>query len=147
MVSKKQPQLQGVLLDLRVTAHHKLGAVGEVDFAVEFRGHVAEELGRLLGLFLGGEAAVQHNAAAEHAEHALKNQAQALAAGVHHPGLFQHGQQLGGFLQSVGGAHAGGVPHLDGVAAQLQCLPGGGRSLATRATVRMVPSVGFITAL
>ena len=117
---QEQAQLQGVLLDLRVTAHDKLGAVGKVDLAVEFRGHVPEEFRGLLGLFLFGEAAFQHDAAAEHAEHSLENEAQPLAAGVHNPSLFQHRQQVGGVLQSVCGAHAGGVPHLNGIAAQLQ---------------------------
>ena len=120
---QEQPQVQGVLLNLWVPSHHELRAVGEVDLAVELRRHVAEELGGLLGLLLLGEAALQHNAAAEHTEHALED------AGTgpvrRHPPhrLFSARAAALGSPPGVGGAHAHGVPHLDGVAAQLQGFP------------------------
>ena len=120
---QEQPQFQRILLDLRVAAHDEFGAVGEVDLTVKLCRHIAEEFGGFLGFFLFREAALQHNAAAEHAEHPLEDQAQALAASIHHAGLFQHGQQVGGILQGVGSAHAYGVPHLDGVTAHFQGFP------------------------
>ena len=67
-------------------------------------GGVAGHLG--LGGHLGGGNDL---AAVEHLLHALEHHHDALTARVHHAGLFQHGQLVGGVLQSglTGGHHLG----------------------------------------
>ena len=112
---QKQPQLQGILLDLRITAHNKFGTIGEGDLAVELGGHIAEKFRRFLGLFLRSKAGFDHHTVPEHAEHALKDQAQPLPAGVHYPGFFQNRQQVGGVFQSFSRAGAGGFPNFYGI--------------------------------
>ena len=65
-----------------------------------------------LGLVLGGLGGGDDALAVEHLAHAFKDDQDALAPGVHHAGLFQHGQQVGGVVQ---GALAGGqdqIPQL-----------------------------------
>src|SRR5699024_3474882 len=68
--------------------------------------------GGQLGLVLGGLGGGDDALAVEHLAHALEDDQDALAPGVHHAGLFQDGQQVGGVVQ---GALAGGqdpVPQL-----------------------------------
>jgi hypothetical protein len=75
-----------------------------------------------------------------------KNIHQPLPARVNNPGLFQHRQLLGRFRQCFNGSGTSGVP--GGQHIRVVFLPPRPLfRLATRTTVRMVPSVGFITAL
>ena len=52
-----------------------------------------------LGLVLGGFLGADGLAALKHLLHTLKDDHQALAAGIHNAGFFQHGQLVGGVVQ------------------------------------------------
>ena len=71
----------------------------------------------LLGLLLGG---LRHGLAPELRQHPLQNQQIALAAGVHHPGLFQHRVHVRGLGQGLVALLNGGLQHFFKV-----CLLGG----------------------
>ena len=73
-------------------------------------------------------------------------QARARAAGVHDPGLAEHGELVGGVLERDAGAVGGGPDDVGQLGAAL--VDRGDRGLAPpRATVRNVPSSGSATAV
>ena len=73
-----------------VLADNENGVEGEGDILIPQGGEV-----RLL-LLLGKVGALGHGLALKLVQHPLEDHQKALAAGVHHPGLFQHGILLGG---------------------------------------------------
>ena len=75
----------------------------------------------------------------------VEEQDEAGAAGVDHAGLGQHGQLLGRAGHGVGGRRAGGVEH-GSTSAAPPAAAEPAASAAARATVRIVPSTGRITA-
>ena len=81
-----------------ILVQQELGAVAVLDVLdlhqVVGKNALARGLAGYLGL--GGDLGTGDDlAAVEHLLHALKDQHDALAAGVHDAGLFQHGQQFG----------------------------------------------------
>ena len=94
-----------------ILVDEELGAVAVLDVfhlhQVVGENALAGVLGGQLCL-IGGSFAASHDAfTVEHLAHALEDDHDALTAGIHNAGLFQHGQQVGGVLQSLlaGGHH------------------------------------------
>ena len=80
------------------------------EYRVEGEGDVLRRHGGEVCLLLSGLASLRlgHGLAPQFRQHAVQDQEIALAAGVHHAGLFQHRVHLGGLGQ-------GGIAHSDGV--------------------------------
>ncbi len=66
------------------------------------------ELGLVLGALGGGDDVLT----VEHLAHALEDDQDALAAGIHHAGLFQDGQLVGGIVQGPLGGGQHQIPQL-----------------------------------
>ena len=97
-----------------ILVQQELGAIAVLD-VLDLHQVIGKDAlaGGLAGdLGLGGDLGTGDDlAAVEHLLHALKDQHNALTAGVHDTGLFQHGQQVGGIVQRSLTGLQGGVPH------------------------------------
>ena len=112
-------KLLRIFFAIRVASHNKFGAIGEMDLLIEFRRSIAEEFVRAQVGSIRWRFIYDYFVIFKDGHHTVKDVAQTLAAGIHHAGLLQDGQQLRCFLQCFGSSLADGTPHIDRVVVDL----------------------------